>query len=76
MHKLSAKFFFSTGMPENLKKLPFLAKKLAFFADFAEILGIDKNHLNTSYVRILGHLGPFLAKYGNFIDIFGPFWPI
>ena len=35
-------------------------------ADFAEILGIDKNHLNTSYVKILGYLGHFLAKYGHF----------
>ena len=37
-----------------------------FWADFAEIWGNDKNHLNTSYVKILSHLGHFLAKYGHF----------
>ena len=42
-------------------------------ADFAEILGIDKNPLNTSYVKILGHLGHFLAKYGNFLSFLAHF---
>ena len=54
-------------MPEFRQKWPFLAKNGHFSADFVEILGIDKNHLNTSsYVKILGHLGHFLATYGHF----------
>ena len=59
MHKLSAEIFFSIGMPENRQKLPFLAKNGHFLADFAEILGIDKNHLNTCCVKISGHLDNF-----------------
>ena len=37
-----------------------------FSAKFPKILQINKNHLNTSYVKILGHLGHFLAKYDHF----------
>ena len=46
-------------------------KKVKFF----KILGIDKNTINASYDKILGNLNNFLAKYGRFFAIFGPFWP-
>ena len=54
------------GFLKIAKNDPFWPKIGYRSADFAEILGIDKNHLNTSYVKFLGHLGHFLAKYGHF----------
>ena len=36
-------------------------------------MGIDKNHLNTSYVKILGHLDNFVGKIWPFFVIFGHF---
>ena len=63
----------STQCPNFGKKYRFWPKNGHCSADFAEILGIDKNHLNTSYVKILGHLGLFFGKIWPFLVIF---WPI
>ena len=52
--------------PNFGKNYRFWPKNRHFSSDFAEILGIDKKKLNTSYVNFLGHLGHFLAKYDNF----------
>ena len=59
------KYFFNTFF-KIAKNDRFWPKKGRFSADFAEILGIDENYLNTCYVKILGHFGHFLAKYGYF----------
>ena len=71
LHFSSKNFFFNTFF-KIAKNYHFWSKKGHFSADFAEILGIDEKHVNTSYVKILGHLGHYLAK----ITIFGHFWPI
>ena len=45
-----------------------------FLAKFPRILEINKKHLNTAYVKILGHLGHFwqnMAIFGNFLAHFG-----
>ena len=66
MHKLSLEFFFFNTFFKIAKNDRFWQKKGHFLADFAEILGIDEKHVNTSYVKILGHLGHYLAKYYHF----------
>ena len=65
-------FFFKFFFFENRQKLCFWPKNGHFLVDFAEILGINKNHLNTSYVKILGHLGHFWQNMAIFFN----FWPI
>ena len=52
------------------KNYRFWTKSGHFLADLGKILGIDKNHLNTSYVKIVGHLGHFWQN----MTIFGHFW--
>ena len=64
--QFSAYFFFQLACLNFGKNYRFWQKNGHFSADFAEILGIHKNHLNTSYVKIVGHLGHFLAKYDHF----------
>ena len=73
-YKLSLeKLFFLNTYSKIAKNDRFWPKKGHFSADFAEILGIDENYLNTCYVNILGHLGHFLAKYGHFCSFLAHF---
>ena len=69
-------YFFNWHAWISAKMTVFLTKNGHFSADFAEILGIDKNHQNTSYVKILGYLGHFLAKYGHFCSFLAHFYHI
>ena len=62
-------FFWQIG-----KKKPFFGKKIGqFLANFSKNLEINKNHLNSFYVKILGHLDHFLAKYGHFLPFLAHF---
>ena len=60
-------------LPNRRKKTFFRPKIGKSFTKFTKILQINKKHLNTSYVKIVGHLGDFCL---HFWSLFGPFWPI
>ena len=76
MHKISAENKNFKFLPSRRKKRFFCPKIGQFSTKISQILGIDKNHQNTSYVKFLGHLEHFWAKYGHFWSFFAHFWPI
>ena len=55
------------------KKSVFQPKIGQFLTKFAQILQMNKNHLNTSYVKIVGHMGHFLAFLVIFCHFLAPF---
>ena len=58
-----------------LKKWAFCPKIGQFSAKISKILGINKSHLNTSYVIFLGHLEHYWQFFGYFRLFLGHFWP-
>ena len=55
------------------EKKSFFRQKIGqFLTKFAKILQMNKNHLNTSYVKIVGHLGHFFWHFWSFLVIFWP----
>ena len=65
--------FFFKFLPSQQKICVFFPKIGQFSTKNFKILGINKNHLNTSYVNFLGHFGHFWSFFGHFRPFFGPF---
>ena len=74
-HKLSVKNFFSNFFPIGKKTGVFCPKIGQFLVKIYKILEINKNHLNTQYVQIMGHLKHFWAQNSNFCPFLGHFSP-
>ena len=72
---ISAEVFFFKFLPSQQKKRVFCPKIGQFSTKNFKILGINKNHLNTSYVKFLGHFGHFWPFFGHFRPFLGHFWP-
>ena len=71
-HKLSGRVFSPNFCPVGKKTGVFCPKIGQFSVKIYKILEINKNHLNTPYIQIIGHLEHFWPKNG----IFSPFWAI
>ena len=70
------KFFFQNVPAKIEKNAVFRPINDEKQAKFFKILEFDKNHINASYLQILGHLDHFLAKYDNFWPFLARFDPI
>ena len=71
-----AKFVFQNVPAKIEKSTVFRPKTAKNRQNFPKFWDLIKNHLNALYVKILGHLDHFLAKYGNFWPFFAHFGPI
>ena len=74
--QFSAEKLFSFFCRDGKKNAVFWPKIGQKIAKFSKNFGIDKNHINTSYDRFLGHLVDFWPKNGHFRLFLGLFWPI
>ena len=74
-HKLSGKVFFPNFYRVGKKMGVFCPKIGQFLVKIYKILEINKNHLNTQYVQIMGHLKHFWAQNSNFCPFLGHFSP-
>ena len=62
MHTFSVENFFPKFLTRRQKNGCFLPKNRAIFGRNLKILEINKNHLNTPYIQIIGHLKSFWLK--------------
>ena len=65
--------FFSKFCRFGKKKCDYWSQKPGFLPKISKILEINKNHPNTYYVKILGHLEHFWPFFWAFLAIFEPF---
>ena len=65
--------FFAKKKQKN--KFDFSAENGHFLANFSKHLEINKNHLNTFYVQILGHLDHYWAQNSCFFVFLTPIFP-
>ena len=70
--QISAEKLFSIFCRVSKKNAAFWPNIGQKSAKFSKFLKINKTHINTSYVRIVGHLVNFWAKNGHFRLFFGP----
>ena len=71
-------FLRSWGMhffAEKTEKNRFFGRKQSFFGKFFQKFGNKKKHLNTFYVKILGHLDHYWAQNSCFLVFFTPIFP-
>ena len=76
MYKLYFENLVPKFLPRQQKSGGFSPQNWAIFGKNFKIWEINKNHLSTPYIQILGHLRHFWPKNWNFCSFFGAFSPL